>query len=111
MAREKITVTFCEFARFLARALREFGESRRSRRAENQRPVLGADGVIRGYDAGLAQPRQVLAVEKIQDRVAGAEFDQQTPPSPVSVGIFFAARPAQDWGDLGGRRRPRCGRR
>lgn len=56
---------------------REIREPSRFRRRHNQRIVLGAQGVIGGDDARLAVTAQLGAAHIIEDRRAGAEFEDK----------------------------------
>ena len=87
----------------LRRAL-EVVELARFRRRHDQRPVLGADGVVGRHHADLAVARQLRAVDIIEDRVAGAEVQDQPPPRAFALPSFERAGAAQDRRDLGERR-------
>src|SRR6266481_5653773 len=68
-------------ASFLERGGRCSGARRkfaaRLRRLEHERPVLGADGVIRRHHAGGGIAFHIGAVDEIQDGVAAAELQDQ----------------------------------
>ena len=70
------------------------------RRRHDQRPVLGADGVVGRHHADLAVARQFRAVHIIQNRGIGAEI-QDLPLGGAGHGVFLDRhRAAQDGRDL-----------
>ena len=50
-----------------------------------QRPVLGADGVVGRDHAGLAVARDLGAVDEIEDRRRRAEIEDE--PAPGALGL------------------------
>ena len=62
----------------------------------DERPVLGADGVVGRYHAGLAVARELGAVDEVEDRGAGAELENHAPPRAFDLLVLAAASPAQD---------------
>ena len=79
---------------------REFVKLANVWRRQNQRPVFGADRVVGGDDAGPALPVQIFAVHEVQNHVAGAKFENQSPPCSFDHTVFLAARSAYDRRDL-----------
>ena len=62
----------------------------------DERPVLGADGVVGRYHAGLAVARELGAIDEVEDRGAGAELEDHPPPRAFDLLVLAAASPAQD---------------
>ena len=67
----------------------------------HERPIFGADGVIRRQHAGLTDARQVDGVEKIEDGVAAAKLKNQPAPSALGLVILGTACAAHDRRDRG----------
>ena len=105
VACEIIPVTRCECLRATARGLRECGQLFALRRAKNERPILGANGVIRRNHAGFAQARQILAIDEIYNGIAIAKFEHEPPPRDLGFVVLLAARPAHNRRNLSDRRR------
>ena len=70
------------------------------RRRHDQRPVLGADGVVGRDHAGLAVALDLGAVDEIGDGVARAEIEDQPPPRALGLRVRLAAGAAHDRRDL-----------
>ena len=110
---EIVVIARGELVRRVVRDAGEFGKFSGIGRRQHQRPVLGADGVVRGHHAGLAQAGQILGIDEIEHRIGGAEFEHQPAPGAFACFVFFAAGAAHDRRDLrhvGGAapRRRRC---
>ena len=87
-----------------ANLARPFVELARIRRGHDQRPVLGADGMIGRHHALLAVARQLGAIHIVQNRRIGAEI-QDLPFHGARHGVLLDGdRAAQDRRDL---RQPR----
>ena len=71
------------------------------RRRHDQRPVLGADGVVGRHHAGLAVARKLGAVDEVEDRIAAAESRIEALPRALDRLVLQAARAAQDRRDVG----------
>ena len=102
------------FLRRVLRGLLEVVALAGLRRADDQRPGLGADDVVGGDDAGARVTRDVLAVDKSADRVAGAEVEDQPLVRAFAVIVAQGAGAAQDRRHLGDGRdlgRQFCARR
>ena len=74
------------------------------RRRQNQRPVLGANGVIRRHHAGLAEAGQILAVDESQHAIAATKIQHQPSPGAFDFLVLVTARPAHDRSDFWKRR-------
>src|SRR5262245_49883690 len=61
-----------------------------------ERPVLGADGVVGRDHARLAVARELCAIDEIEDRGAGAEVEDHAAPRAFDLVVLAAAGPAQD---------------
>ena len=76
------------------------------RGSKDQRPVLGADGVIGGGDPRLRIAEDLGAVDEIEDGRARAELEDEPPVRAGDPLVLKAARAAHDRRDLGERRGP-----
>ena len=94
-----------ELLRRPPRAALEVVELAGLRRRHDQRPALGADGVIGRHHAGPGVARDLLAVDEIADGLAAAELQHQPPPRALDLAVGQAAGAAQDRRHLGQRRR------
>ena len=70
------------------------------RRRHDQRPVLGADRVVRRHHAGLAVARDLGAIDEIEDRRAGAEIEDEAAPGAFVDVVLEAAGAAHDRRDV-----------
>ena len=107
VAREVGLVVCDEILRRLDRVALEVGELARRRRRYDQRPALGADGVIGSYHAGARIACHLLAVDEREDGVAAAELQEQPPPGAFDVAVPQRAGATQDRRDLANRGHPR----
>src|SRR5262249_57817729 len=62
----------------------------------DERPVLGADGVVGRDHARLAVARELCAIDEIEDRGAGAEVEDHAAPRAFDLVVLAAAGAAQD---------------
>ena len=88
----------------LPRGLRECLGLAVLRCGQDQRPVLGANGMVGRDDAALADVGDVLAVDEIEDVVTGAEIEDQAGVGAFVMDVGQRADAAQDRRDLGQRR-------
>ena len=97
-----------ERGRAVAGGLREFSEPAGLRVREHQRPVFGADGVVRRRYARLADARKIGSLAKIEDGVAGAKFQHEPFKGAVNVFVTQAAgatddrRDGRNWRNVAG---------
>src|SRR5262249_41284404 len=70
----------------------------------DERPVLGADGVVGRDHARLAVARDLRAVDEIEDRGAGAEVEDHAAPRAFDLVVLTAAGAAHDRGHRVARR-------
>ena len=89
------------------RGLPERVELVRFGRGHDQRPWLDADDMIRRQQAAARIIRDVLAVHKIEDGVAGAERRDLPLVRAFTVNVALRADAAQNRRNLGDRRQPR----
>ena len=71
---------------------------------QEQRPVLGADGVVGRHHAGLAIARDVGAVDEIEHGRCRAEIEDEAPPRAFGFLVLEAGRAAQHRRNGGARR-------
>ena len=100
---EKGFVIVDELLRRLVRGGLELVELARFRRGYDQRPWFGADGVVGRQHAGTDSARP-LPVDVSEDRVTGAEFQDQALVRAFAAGISQCAGAAHDRRDLRHRR-------
>ena len=81
-----------EFARRLPRRGLEVVELAGLRRRHDQRPALGADGVVGRHHAGPGVARHLLAVDEIAHDIAGAELQHQPPPGAFDLVVGQGCR-------------------
>src|SRR5262249_55124687 len=72
-------------------------------RSNHQRPVLGADRVVGGDDAGPAVAPKRGAVDEGANRCADAKLQNEAAIDTLARGILEATGTADDRGDLGER--------
>ena len=72
-------------------------------RSNHERPILGADGMVRRDHAGLAVARKLSPVDVVENCGPGAEVQDQTPPRSFDLIVPQAAGAAQDRSDHGDR--------
>ena len=99
--RKIVAVALGEIARRLARRGGEVIKLTRLRRRQNQRPVLGANGVIGRHHARLAQARQIVGVDECLNAFVAAKIQHQPSPCAFDVFVSFTARAAHDRRDFG----------
>ena len=100
VAGEISLVVVDEFLRGLKRGAFECVELAYLRRRHDQWPGLAADHMIGRDDAGASIARHILAVDEIQNRIAGAEFQDRALVRAFAAGIEQRAGAAQDRRDL-----------
>src|SRR4029077_19314939 len=65
-------------------------------RSRDERPILGADGVVGSHHARLAIARQLAAVDEIENGGRGAEIENHAAPRAFAVFDLAAAGAAQN---------------
>ena len=104
MPREIVAITFRKFAGGFSRGPREFVQFAFLGMRQHQRPVFGANGVVRRHHAGLTDASQIGAVNKIEHGIAGAKVDNQSAPGALRVFVLQAAGAPHDRSDRRKRR-------
>jgi hypothetical protein len=74
-----------------ARGLCKIGELFGLRRAEDERPILGANGVVRRNDAGLGVTREIRAIDEIKDRRVTTEIEDEPAPCAFDALVIETA--------------------
>ena len=68
---------------------------------QHERPVLGADGVIRRDHAGLADARHIVTADERQHRIGRSKIENKPAPGAFGPVILLAASAAHDRRDVG----------
>ena len=105
VAREVVAVVRDEGRHCRARRTGEIRGLALLRRRHDERPVLGADGVVGRHHAGRRIARDLGAVDEVEDRVTGAEIENEPTERAFRLVVGQAAGAAHDRRHRGERHR------